>query len=112
MPFGCAGSAIRAIRMPSARRPTYNSGMSQSDAGVSFRDLTLGAFVDTLASAEPVPGGGSASAVAASLGAALLAMVASLSEGRPKYAAHAALHHESQAVGRRLATRFLDLADE
>src|SRR5207247_6494430 len=29
-----------------------------------------------------------------------------------KYAAHAALHHESQAVGRRLATRFLDLADE
>jgi len=86
--------------------------MPQSDAGVSFRDLTLGSFVDRLASAEPVPGGGSASAVAASLGAALVAMVASLSEGRPKYAAHADLHHESQAVGRRLTTRFLDLADE
>jgi glutamate formiminotransferase/formiminotetrahydrofolate cyclodeaminase len=39
-------------------------------------------------------------------------MVASLSEGRPKYAAHAELHHRSQAVGRRLAARFLDLADE
>ena len=86
--------------------------MSDPTAGSSFRDLTLRAFVDVLASPAPVPGGGSASAVGASLGAALVAMVASLSEGRPKYAAHAELHHRSQAVGRRLAARFLDLADE
>lgn len=86
--------------------------MADPAAGGSFRDLTLDAFVEKLASAAPVPGGGSASAVAASLGAALVAMVASLSEGRPKYAAHAELHHRSQAVGRQLATRFLDLADE
>ena len=78
----------------------------------SFRELTLGGFVDKLASAAPVPGGGSASAVAASLGAALVAMVASLSEGRPKYAGHEELHARSQAVGHRLSARFLHLADE
>ena len=86
--------------------------MADVGPGSSFRDLTLGAFVDKLASAAPVPGGGSASAVAASLGAALVAMVSSLSEGRPKYAAHADLHHSSQAIGLRLAARFLSLADE
>ncbi|HUQ77892.1 MAG TPA: cyclodeaminase/cyclohydrolase family protein [Patescibacteria group bacterium] len=86
--------------------------MADSITGPSFRDLTVGAFVDELSSAAPVPGGGSASAVAASLGAALVAMVASLSEGRPKYAAHAELHRRAQTVGRRLSARFLSLADE
>jgi formiminotetrahydrofolate cyclodeaminase len=86
--------------------------MTDSITGPSFRDMTLRAFVDELASPAPVPGGGSASAVGAALGAALVAMVAALSEGRPKYAAHADLHRRSQAVGQRLATRFLALADE
>ncbi len=80
--------------------------------GTSFANLTLGTFVDRLASAEPVPGGGSASAVAASLGAALVAMVAALSQGREKYAEHAALHGRSIDAGRRLSRRFLELADE
>jgi len=67
--------------------------------------------VDRLASAEPAPGGGSASAIAASLGAALVAMVASLSQDRPRYAAYNELHAEMAERGRALATQLLELAD-
>ena len=82
------------------------------DPSTRFGDLTVAAFVDRLASAEPVPGGGSAAAIAGSLAAALVAMVASLSQDRPKYAQHAALHEEAVAAARALANRFLVLADE
>lgn len=78
----------------------------------SFRDLTLGQFAERLSSPEPVPGGGSASAVAASLGASLVAMVAELTQGRSKYADHAELCEAAAPAARALADEFLRLADE
>jgi formiminotetrahydrofolate cyclodeaminase len=92
-------------------------GVEPSPAGAppaapsSFRDLTLGAFLDRLAAPEPVPGGGSASAVAGALAAALLAMVARLSEGRPAYAEHAATIRAAARAGASLVDRFVRLAD-
>jgi glutamate formiminotransferase/formiminotetrahydrofolate cyclodeaminase len=77
-----------------------------------FGSLTLDAFIQLLGSATPSPGGGAASAVAASCGAALVAMVATLSVDRPKYAAYAASHARHGDAGRELAGRLLDLADD
>jgi formiminotetrahydrofolate cyclodeaminase len=78
----------------------------------SFGELTLQEFSARLASEEPVPGGGSASAAAGSLAGALLAMVAGLSTGRPKYAAYAATIERAKAAGERARRRLLELADE
>jgi formiminotetrahydrofolate cyclodeaminase len=86
--------------------------VSEGSAGSGFRGLTLEAFAGRLASAEPVPGGGSAAAVAASLAASLVSMVAALSVDRPKWVAHASLHAEARAAGERLADRALALANE
>jgi formiminotetrahydrofolate cyclodeaminase len=74
--------------------------------------MTLSDFVVRLGSSEPVPGGGSASAVAAALGASLVRMVASLSIGRPKFAEHEDLLAWAFERGDELAGRFLALADE
>jgi len=43
-------------------------------------------FLDELASSAPAPGGGSAAALAAAIGAALVSMVANLTLGKSKYA--------------------------
>lgn len=51
-----------------------------------FIDKSVREFVDELASAEPVPGGGSGSALGAALGAALVSMVCNLTVGRKQYA--------------------------
>lgn len=77
-----------------------------------FRELSLAAFSERLASPDPVPGGGSASAVTAALGASLVAMVATLTQGRPKYAQHAPLCEAVTPAAKALADELLELADE
>jgi formiminotetrahydrofolate cyclodeaminase len=99
----------RPDRTPSANG-SYNLSMDDSSGNDSFSKLTVGEFVERLSSAEPVPGGGAASAVAAALGASLISMVAALSIGRPKYAAYATTHAKCEAVGHELAAEFLELA--
>ena len=53
---------------------------------MSLSELSVSAFIDDLASDSPAPGGGSAAALEAALGAALGVMVAKLTQGRKKYA--------------------------
>jgi methenyltetrahydrofolate cyclohydrolase len=89
----------------------YNHAMDQTAAPDSFANLTVAQFVERLSNSEPVPGGGAASAAAAALGAALISMVASLSLGKPKYAAFETTLARCQAVGSELAVEFLRLAD-
>ncbi len=79
---------------------------------ISFASLTLGDFLARLASAEPTPGGGSASAVAGAMAASLLTMVASLSTGRPKYAPYASTLERAGVVGTEMRARLLALADD
>ncbi|MDD2201292.1 MAG: cyclodeaminase/cyclohydrolase family protein [Firmicutes bacterium] len=47
---------------------------------MSFRDMTVECFLEELASKSPAPGGGSASAIAAAMGAGLVSMVVALTE--------------------------------
>lgn len=49
---------------------------------VQFSNKTLSEYIKQLSSKEPVPGGGSAAAVTAALGAGLISMVANYSIGR------------------------------
>jgi formiminotetrahydrofolate cyclodeaminase len=77
-----------------------------------YADLPLAEFDERLASAEPVPGGGSAAAIAGSMAASLLAMVSRLSTDRPKYADYAATHERALEVAEAARTRLLTLADD
>ena len=53
----------------------------------SITEKSIDEFTEELSSKAPVPGGGGAAALAGALGAALGGMVASLTLGKPKYAA-------------------------
>lgn len=50
-----------------------------------FKELTIDKFTETLASDSPVPGGGSASALAGATAVSLVSMVASLTIGKTGY---------------------------
>lgn len=75
-------------------------------------DMTVKEFTDVLASDAPAPGGGSAAALNGALGAALTAMVSSLTIGRKKYADAEELAKETQAKAADLKDKLIVAIDE
>ncbi len=78
---------------------------------MKLADMTVTQFVDTVASDAPAPGGGSVAALEGSIGAALTAMVACLTQGRKKYAEFAEYAAEVEKKGNELKARLLDVMD-
>ena len=78
---------------------------------MKLAELKTAEFVDLLASDAPAPGGGSAAALEGALGAALIAMVCSLTVGKKKYADHEELARETQTKALALKDRFVDVMD-
>lgn len=73
--------------------------------------LSVTDLVGRLATDEPIPGGGSASALAGAMGAALVHMVVELTTGRPAAEEHEAALTEIQLSASTLQSDLLRLAD-
>jgi len=78
----------------------------------TLTDLTVSAFDAEVASASPAPGGGSAAALAGSIGAALVAMVCRLSLGKGDVLATDEELSRALEESERLGCRLLELVDE
>lgn len=76
-----------------------------------IRSEPIEMFLDGVAGEDPTPGGGSSAAVAGATGAALVAMVGSLTVGKEKYEAVAARMAELIRQADEARERFLALAD-
>ena len=74
--------------------------------------LSVEEFLRRLASGDPTPGGGAASALAAALGASLVSMVCNLTIGRPKYAEHEAEARQIQGLAELLGERVRGYIDQ
>ena len=75
---------------------------------MELSELTVRSFSNLLGSDAPAPGGGSAAALAGSLGAALSAMVSALTLGRKKYAEYQDLAREGFEEASGLKEAFLE----
>ncbi len=78
----------------------------------SVRDQTVGDYLQALASTAAVPGGGSAAALGAAMGAALLSMVAKLSAKKAKAAEDRDVLTGLVPEFDRLAARLLELSQD
>ena len=79
---------------------------------MSFTEMSARAFTEVLASSEPVPGGGGASALVGAIGTALASMVGNLTKGKKKYAEFEPDIHRILEKAEILRTALLSLIDE
>ncbi len=76
-----------------------------------YKDHSLKKYLDDLAAKLPVPGGGSAAALNAALGAALISMVVNFTLGKPKYAEYEKELKQALDKSEKLREEFLRLTD-
>ena len=77
---------------------------------LDLRSMTVGEYLDKLAAAVPVPGGGAVAGVTLAQANALGSMVVGYAIGKPKFAAHDAAHRAAHAAFERGRQQSLDLA--
>jgi len=76
-----------------------------------YKNETIKKYLDDLAAKLPAPGGGSAAALNAALGAGLLSMVANFTVGKPKYAKYESDLKKILVNSEKLRAEFLNLVD-
>ncbi len=76
-----------------------------------MKDQQIGSWLDELASPAPTPGGGSAAALLAATGAALVEMVCNLTIGKPGYAEHEEQLRTALLSAAELRGRAVELAE-
>lgn len=76
-----------------------------------YKEESLKKYLADLSAKLPAPGGGSAAALTASLGAALISMVVNFTLGKPKYAAYEKELKEVLEKSEKLREDFLNLVD-
>jgi len=103
------GAAETALRLSDGFRHVLEAKIR---AAVPSAAPSLDGWIDELAGGAPTPGGGSAAALAGTLAAALVAMVARLTIGRKAYAAVEARAQEILVEAEQLRGRLRRLVDE
>ncbi len=78
---------------------------------MSYKDETLKKYLDDLSAKLPAPGGGSAAALTAALGASLISMVVNFTLGKPKYAKFEGELNDILQKSEKLKEEFLRLVD-
>ena len=107
------GAAEAALRLSNAADHVLEAKIRAAAPGVGGGGGgSLNGWIDELASGSPTPGGGSAAALAGTLAAALVAMVARLTIGRKAYAGVEAQASSILAEAEQLRAELRQLVDE